>query len=475
MSIAERISLGEPHSFRGKWWPLSDPADRRLGEFEFVPEGPSKLELHEPFESLQDEHGMVAIHGQSDGGQRLSLLSCFRSFRGGTLGGTGFKATNESYTVNRALVGGVDEDHADDALYHSLEMRVDHLEEWTGIRPFEAEQDKDQPHAITAVRLRDIPPFTCDVESIGAELGIDSTYSIEFGSFRQLCWQRRALVTLTPTEPHALDWFIHQAALIQSFFSLLIGHLVHTSHLSLRGAEREILPGVRDRWTIDVLYHRKGKPVSRPASHPAIMLLRFDDVVEKFPALLDAWCRNQDRLGLPMQILWSVQGGGFAYHESELIALTQSIEAFSRARSDGLYLSDEEWEPLYERMRAAIPPELSDDHRRSLDKRLFHGNEFSLRKRLTELLRGLPSDVQHLVAPDGVTKFVGTVVDTRNQLTHREHGQDYVLTGMELVRASLRLQLLLMLLGLQEIGVADEQLSPAARRCDYFRMIVPRK
>lgn len=476
MPLIERLSLNEPYSVRGKWWPSEHPDDKRLGEFSFLTKGPSKLELYEPFESMAnaDDSKPLIINGQSEKGHLMSLLSCCRSFRGGTLGGTGFNFTSESYIVNRALIGGAPEDHGNGAQYYSLEMRIDNLEEWIGFRPFEEEYEKDPPRTIKAVNLRHFQTINFQLNSLEAEFEIDFTNMLELGSFSKLCWKRNSQITLTPNKPQTLDWFSNQAALIQSFFSLLIGHLVHTSHLTVRGNENQILPNTRNRSTINILYHREGAPLSRPCSHPALMLIRQVDIGEKLPELLNRWFLSYDLLNLPLQILWSVQGGGYAFKESEFIAITQAVEAFSRARGDGLYLSKEEWVPFYESMKVAIPQELSDDNRKSLDNRLLYGNEFSLSKRLTILIRGLPEGVQDLIAPDGVSKFVRAIVDTRNQMTHREHGQDYALTGIELVRANLRLQLLLVLLALQKIGVPDEQLNPAAQRCEYFRMIVPR-
>ena len=328
------------------------------------------------------------------------------------------------------------------------------------------------PHPVTAIKLIDVPPVVGRIDSLHAEFELDSAYSAAFGSYREICWKRRASVTLTLDEPHPLDWLLDKAGVVQSFLSLLIGHAVGMTGISLRGAEQEIMPDVVDRTVVDVLYHRKGQPVRSPNDHPAMMLLRLPDVADALSSLLDTWCREHDRLHLPLALLWSVQQQGFAYREPEFLAITQALEALSRARDDEVYLSPKEWAPICDALIAAIPAGITNSHKVSLEARLRYGNEWSLRKRLTALLEGLPRDARDLVT-GGSTGFVDEVVKERNALTHRGSQQERPFKGLELVHATLRLQLLLVLFALHAIGVEDDQLVPAARRCQYLRMVVP--
>ena len=99
--------------------------------------------------------------------------------------------------------------------------------------------------------------------------------------------------------------------------------------------------------------------------------------------------------------------------------------------------------------------DIGKDHRTSLKSRLKYGHEYSLRKRLTELLDRLSSDSRLLIADD-TSGFIGKVIDTRNHLTHPEEGpQGWTGDYIALAEAVQRLLRLLAALLWQHLGIED--------------------
>ena len=105
------------------------------------------------------------------------------------------------------------------------------------------------------------------------------------------------------------------------------------------------------------------------------------------------------------------------FSEARYLFLMQAIDAFSRVMTNATYVEDGEYQLIRAALSAAIPSETPADLRASLRSRIKYGNEFSLRKRLALLLRGLEPATRELICPN-LDEYVERVVHTRNFLTH---------------------------------------------------------
>jgi len=134
----------------------------------------------------------------------------------------------------------------------------------------------------------------------------------------------------------------------------------------------------------------------------------------------------------------------------------QALESFHRVTKGGKYLSNDEWKPFRATLANAIPAELDSGHRESLRSRIKYGNEYSLRKRIGELLEGLNEITLSRLSPTD-KYFTGIIVDTRNYLTHYDDElKDVALKNADLYWANQRLRILISLLLLKEIGIPEK-------------------
>jgi hypothetical protein len=130
------------------------------------------------------------------------------------------------------------------------------------------------------------------------------------------------------------------------------------------------------------------------------------------------------------------------YLQHEFLSLIQALESYHRRVDDGKYVSDDDYTQIYETLISAIPQELDNDFRESLEQKLKYHNEFSLRKRLKELLKKCGA-VGNLLIHDN-ERFVEDVVTTRNFLTHYDKSIEMkAKTGQELYRLVQKMKFIL--------------------------------
>ena len=153
--------------------------------------------------------------------------------------------------------------------------------------------------------------------------------------------------------------------------------------------------------------------------------------------------------------------------EFQFLGLLQALEAFHRRTLGGQYLSVGKYERVREHLVAQIPSSLTRDHKVALTSRIRYGYEFSLRKRLSQLVGVITKDTMaKITGSENLSGFIGRVVDTRNYLTHYDRSlKDNAMSPGEMIRANHSLRLFLALLILQEIHVpVDLSLNRLAER-----------
>lgn len=96
-------------------------------------------------------------------------------------------------------------------------------------------------------------------------------------------------------------------------------------------------------------------------------------------------------------------------------------------------------------MTEQIPNNLDKSHKESLVSRINYGNEYSLRKRLGELVSSLGEEIKAIISPRP-DYFSTTIVDARNYFTHYDSSlTSSELKGRGLYDANQRLKILLII------------------------------
>jgi hypothetical protein len=199
----------------------------------------------------------------------------------------------------------------------------------------------------------------------------------------------------------------------------------------------------------------------------------YGAMTDQFPDVVLNWFASLPKLRPVYDVFFATYRAGRMFSESQFLHLSQAVESFDRRMNGRQYMSDAEYGPVYAAMVAAIPTNVPQGLRQKLtDGTLPHVNEFSLRKRVTEMVKAMPKEERDLICKKA-GEFAGPVADTRNNLTHvlgePEPGDDAeVLKGDQLRHASEKLELLLVMLLLKNLGLAPDLVVQRVKSCQRF-------
>jgi hypothetical protein len=155
--------------------------------------------------------------------------------------------------------------------------------------------------------------------------------------------------------------------------------------------------------------------------------------------------------------------------ETKFLLLSQAVESYHRRFRKGYYISESDFrsevlKPLYK----AIPVQLDRSFKQSLKKRLEYGYEYSLRKRIKDLIDENRNILQRYFQVPG--NLASKIVDTRNHLTHFDkanHGTRSNSLGFYITILKKLFELSL----LREIGFEQDKIFMLTKHCESFRWL----
>ena len=155
--------------------------------------------------------------------------------------------------------------------------------------------------------------------------------------------------------------------------------------------------------------------------------------------------------------------------EIKFLLLSQAVESYHRRFRDGYYLSEPEFQtfvldPLYK----AIPAQLERNFRESLKNRLKYSNEYSLRKRIKDLINENKNILErYFKVPKNLEN---KIANARNYLTHFNE-DNHGIKSSDLAFYITVLKKLFELSLLREIGFEQDKISELTKNCESFRWL----
>ena len=178
-------------------------------------------------------------------------------------------------------------------------------------------------------------------------------------------------------------------------------------------------------------------------------------VRQDLPAILEIWFRERELLRPVHDLFFASFYNRHLNIEFQFQGLIQALESLHRRLHKGLYTSKTKYEKCKQGLTAAIPVDLSKDHRDALKNRIKYGNEYSLRKRLTLMGRQLNAQTRRFIDND-FKRFISSVVETRNYLTHFDSDlKAKAMSTEDMVVATFSLRLLLTVYLFKRIGMRE--------------------
>jgi len=194
------------------------------------------------------------------------------------------------------------------------------------------------------------------------------------------------------------------------------------------------------------------------------MLFRYGDLPNGFRAGLGRWCGHAASLVQARQ-LYNLAVYAPNTIESRFLLLTRAVESFHRARYCDRLLGADEFSELEASLRVVIDGSgLPKRARSAFSGKLKWMNQVSLRRRLQDLVR---DNREALRQRDGWHRGLESeVADARNDLTHGDVQRP--VDPERLIPMSRRLEFLLEILFLREIGIDGESVAGLVARCETY-------
>ena len=214
------------------------------------------------------------------------------------------------------------------------------------------------------------------------------------------------------------------------------------------------------------IYFRISKLESMEEFDSSKVLFYFADIELSFSDIFLKWYRDSNKLEPVINLYLGLFYIPKRYLSEKFISLAQATEAFHRILYGGRYLEKEEYENgIYQSLIRVIDSDskihgLNSEFKDSLKQKLSYLYEFSLRKRLKELIQFNKScfPTGFLDNKNQQNKFIGDVVLIRNTLTHLDENTDIqsIIGYSELYRLSNHLEVLLRGCIMKFLGVNEE-------------------
>jgi hypothetical protein len=292
----------------------------------------------------------------------------------------------------------------EDIKFKSISARFLHLDEWADISGFE-DSKTNEKISISYSRPPDIQVDIGD----GYKLSITFVFEVKFPGwgYYEASIKQTARIKIETDELRLWEDYKRVIGGVQKFISL--GLLSRTYPFDIRGGRGN---------DSEIKIFDFSIKFSEPAQHihPRLMLFTFKRIKDRFQVFIRNWFDKLEKLEFIFEDLFRSDSV-----EYRLLSLTQGLEQYHRNMfEEGKYLSDEEYQRVYEKLIEAIPKDISESFQEHLKKYLKYANEFSLRKRLKKIFKKYYVVLEGLGLKEKTEDIINNLVDKRNYYTHRD-------------------------------------------------------
>ena len=224
------------------------------------------------------------------------------------------------------------------------------------------------------------------------------------------------------------------------------------------------IKGITDHGTeVEVFYPTVIARNTTSTILPPRMPFTFKDISDRFEIILRNWFKNARLLEPVYNLYFGTLHNPHLYLEHQFLSIVQALESYHRRVYGGKYVAEEEYTTIMNNLIKAIPPGTPSNLRDRLKNYLKHGNEYSLRKRLKEIVKECRDVLGDYLGDRD--KVINVTVETRNYLTHYDGDPPKgIAKGVELYYLTQRLKLLVMACLLKTLGFETTEIKEIVKR-----------
>jgi len=447
--------LIEEFEYKGVWWLPDEPKKKISGTLRFSPSEGAVLDLIGSLKDIQDTTKTLEpeiILGISSDGKNITLYKCFETKSSFSV--PGFQTS--SFYASLVFIGAHFQ-KSEDIKFKRISVHYLHLDEWVNISGFDIKQLWKEKEVIIKHKLPE--PFQADI-SDNFKVSIDFWATWPSHSFvqKEATIKQKTVIKIETSGDKPFEDYTKIMYHIQNFLTLGIMESVYP--LAIEGITEVNKKMIKDKvhyLPVEIFYRLPDIPKAPKTLLPFVMLFTFKDISDRFESFLRNWFKDADLLEPVYDLYFGTFYNPRMYLEHQFLSLIQAIESFHQRIYGGEYVSDEDYNKVYDTLVDAIPNGIGGDLKERLKEYLKYGNEFSLRKRLKEIF----DKYQEIL--DGFTvdknAFIIKVVDTRNYQTHHDADlKEHAARGEDLYRLIQKLKMLLETCLLTELGFSSGEI-----------------
>lgn len=381
------------------------------------------------------------ILGGSEAGKNITLEKCLV---------TGRSHSSSNFVTLRLRVHkvyiGSHFENQEDIRFKEISVRYANLEEWAAFKNLDVERNSNPFQLKISYNRHN--PITVKNDQYKFEFNPYLSQKYKVGRIN-LC--EIVKITISSTQcKRSIGDFAKIVGHIQDFLTLAIGN--PTFPVEIKDFHHNT----------DIFYPVIGWSHETKKIYGHEMLFTLPKIQGRLSIFINNWLEKANALGPVFDLYFSTLYNPHLYTESTFLSLIQAIETYHRRRFGGKYQADKKYkENLYRNFIEAIPESTNRDFKQSLiNGKLKYANEYSLRKRLKELIKYLiGNDLGFLVNKASYKAFINKVYNTRNYLTHYDESlRRKAVKGNELFTLTVRLRAILEIFLLEELGFKPDSI-----------------
>lgn len=463
--MSTNFRLSAPFEMRGKWWLPEHPENQVPGTLKYTPDEGLVLELDGHLQAsskTQAFHFPFVDHeivlGTSNAGTYCTLFK--------TVGrGLSLKSSNEIvhtgiYAAEFAFIG----QHyttPSAMVFGDVDISFTNFTNWVNKHPFSTKSSANQSKHVVEYEAPDDISFSLHSEMASLYVQIVHKLILNGSNSTSFLMKYRPHLRLSTSTPIQYQKYHSIILHILKLLSFLVGESVYVKSIVTKH------PQSGDR--VSIIYNQKHADYKNNIPHYKMILL-LSDIQDNLQHVMIEWFNQYYLLKPTIDLFLGLVSLPRIYLEFKFLALVQAIESYHRAVMNGKYMDDSSWMDLVPVIEAAIPSNLEQSHIDSLKGKIKYGNEYSLRKRLREVIEQIDQPIRKMLQIYGkkeTTLYIDKIVNTRNYYTHYSGSRKDIIPPHMLSGEVFRLWVLVYVIIAKRLGIpADILVSRLRARYD---------
>jgi len=465
IQVIMREKMNESFEYKGTWW-LPENQERKVaGTLKYSPEDGPVLELIGSFwdlPGLQKAKGPNVILGKSDNGKLITLF--YYRGRRDEMSWPGLTRT----TVRMQIIFvGYHFFKREDLVFDSLSVNYNYLNDWCGEYPFSVEWDIPKSYKVNYQQ-----PEPLIIELKEFKISLEPELSVNHQRAGDINLKYFVYLKIEGNKKNHFEDLMNFMEKLRNFISLGVKRPIYSNGVKVK-TDKYVIKGQDGKELnplIDVFYKKRRKEYKEKTLIPSDFLFSFNDIKSQFKNCLEKWIEIDELIKPVKDLYFGTLYNPRMFLENKFLNLTQALETYhSRIYKESYSINPKDFGEIFEKILEVIPSK----HKKYFEEKLKYTNEYSLRKRVKEIIKKSSSIVEFYLSNNREKKsFVNNVVNTRNYLIHYDEKlKNKVAKGEDLYWLNLKLKILVEIVLMKEIGIDSKYIINALKRNTEYQEI----